>query len=95
MTEHACNTRIRADAYFAFMTQGHHSSSIPMPFPLIFHKGIGSQLARARNSSHFGAVMLKDQSQENHGNPYSPLMCILLLFILVAATQLNVLASWF
>ena len=31
MAEHGCNTRIRADTYFAFMTQVHHSSSIPMP----------------------------------------------------------------
>jgi hypothetical protein len=42
---------------------------------------------------HFGAIM-KNQSQENQGNPYSPLMCILFLLIILAATQLNIHASW-
>jgi hypothetical protein len=42
----------------------------------------------------FGAVT-KDQSKENDGNPYSPLMCVLTLLIVGAATQINVHASWF
>jgi hypothetical protein len=45
----------------------------------------------AGNSTHFEAVM-KDHSQED-ADPYSPLMCILLLLMVVAATQLH--AVWF
>jgi hypothetical protein len=48
---------------------------------------------RARNSTHFEAVM-KDHSQED-ADPYSPLMCILLLLMVVAATQLKLHAVWF
>jgi len=36
---------------------------------------------------HFGAVM-KDHSQGDAANPYSPLMCILLLLAVGAASQL-------
>jgi hypothetical protein len=43
------------------------------------------------NITHFEAVM-KDHSQED-ADPYSPLMCILLLLMVVAATQLH--AVWF
>jgi hypothetical protein len=38
---------------------------------------------------------MKDQSQKDRANPYSPLMCILLLLIVCAATQLKVHAIWF
>jgi hypothetical protein len=34
---------------------------------------------------------MKDHSQGDAANPYSPLMCILLLLAVGAATQLNVL----
>jgi hypothetical protein len=34
---------------------------------------------------------MKDHSQGDAANPYSPLMCILLLLVVGAATQLNVL----
>jgi hypothetical protein len=34
-------------------------------------------------------AVMKDHSQEDIGNPYSPLMCILLLLMVGAATQLN------
>ena len=46
---------------------------------------------RAGNSTHFEAVM-KDHSQED-ADPYSPLTCIVLLLMVVAATQLH--AVWF
>jgi hypothetical protein len=32
---------------------------------------------------------MKDHSQEDTANPYSPLMCVLLLLLVGAATQLN------
>jgi hypothetical protein len=86
-------TTIRADAYFAFMTQVYHSSSIPTP-SLSYLTKQSARNSRVHTSLHFGAVM-KDQSQENDGNPYSPLMCILFLLIFSAASQLNVFASWF
>jgi hypothetical protein len=90
----AGNTKIRADAYFAFMTKVHHSSRIPMP-SLSYLTEQSARNSRAHTkSSHVGAVM-KDQSQENDGNPYSPLLCILFLLIFGAATQLNIHASWF
>jgi hypothetical protein len=38
---------------------------------------------------------MKDQSQENDTNRYSPLACVLFLLIVGAATQLNIHASWF
>jgi hypothetical protein len=41
-------------------------------------------------SVHLGAVM-KDHSQGDAANPYSPLMCILLLLMVGAATQLDIL----
>ena len=34
---------------------------------------------------------MEDHSQGNTANPYSPLMCILLLLVVGAATQFNVL----
>jgi hypothetical protein len=43
---------------------------------------------------HFGAVM-KDHSQKDVGNPYSPLMCLLLLLIVGAATQIKIPAILF
>jgi hypothetical protein len=87
-------TIIRADAYFAFMTQVHRWSGIPMP-SLSYLTKQSARYSRAHTkSSHFGAVM-KDQSQENDGNPYSPPMCILFLLVFGAATQLNIHASWF
>jgi hypothetical protein len=46
--------------------------------PFISVARIGPQSRARANSSQFGAVM-KDESQKNNGNPYSPLMCILLL----------------
>ena len=42
----------------------------------------------------FGAVM-NDHSQKAGGNPYSPLMCILLLLMVCTATQLKVPAILF
>jgi hypothetical protein len=44
----------------------------------------------AGQTVHFGAVM-KDHSQGDAANPYSPLMCILLLLAVGAATQLSIL----
>jgi hypothetical protein len=41
----------------------------------------------------FGAVM-KDHSQKDNRNPYSPLMCILLLLMFFAAIQLKVHGIW-
>jgi hypothetical protein len=61
---------------------------------LIFAGRIRPQLAGAQNSCHLGAVM-KDHSQQDDGNPYSPLMCILLLLMVGAATQLKVAAMLF
>jgi hypothetical protein len=37
---------------------------------------------------------MKDHSQED-ADPYSPLMCIVLLLMVVAATQLKLHAVWF
>jgi hypothetical protein len=48
---------------------------------------------RIGNYSHFGAVM-KDHSQKDSANPYSPLMCILLLLMVCAAIQLKVHGIW-
>jgi hypothetical protein len=59
-----------------------------------FHIRRSHRLARSRaggNTTRFEAVM-KDHSQED-ADPYSPLMCILLLLMVVAATQLH--AVWF
>ena len=50
--------------------------------------GSGSQLAGAHKILLNGAVM-KDHSQKDNGNPYSPLMSILLLLMVGAATQLG------
>jgi hypothetical protein len=55
---------------------------------------IGSQFADVHKILHLGAVM-KQQTEENDRNPYSPSMCILLLLAFGTATQLEVLASWF
>jgi hypothetical protein len=49
---------------------------------------------RTRSSPLFGAVM-KDHSQKDYVNRYSPLMCILLLLTVGAATQLKVQSHWF
>jgi uncharacterized membrane protein (DUF4010 family) len=60
----------------------------------IFVAAIGSPFAGgAGNSTYFEAVM-KDHSQED-ADPYSPLMCILLLLMVVAAAQLKLHAVWF
>ena len=59
----------------------------------IFAAAIGPPLAGG-NSTHFEAVM-KDHSQGDNADPYSPLMCILLLLMVVAATQFKLLAVWF
>jgi hypothetical protein len=49
--------------------------------PFISATTIGSQLAGANETLfHFGAVM-KDHSQSDNENPYSPLMCVLLLLV--------------
>jgi hypothetical protein len=48
---------------------------------------------RAGKSTQFEAVV-KDHSQED-ADPYSPLMCILLLLMVVAATQFKLHAVWF
>jgi hypothetical protein len=45
------------------------------------------------NCSHSGSIM-KDHSRTDLANPYSPLMCGLLLLLVLAAIQLKVLA-WF
>jgi hypothetical protein len=59
-----------------------------------FHIRRSHRLAvRRRAGKHFEAVM-KDHSQED-ADPYSPLMCIWLLLIVVAATQLKLHAVWF
>jgi hypothetical protein len=35
---------------------------------------------------------MKDRSQADTANPYSPLLCVLLLLVVGAATQLNILS---
>jgi hypothetical protein len=37
---------------------------------------------------------MKDHSQKDGANPYSPLMCILLLLLVFAAIQLKVYGIW-
>jgi hypothetical protein len=37
---------------------------------------------------------MKDRSQEDNGDPYSPLMCILLLLIVGAAVQIKFVSLW-
>jgi hypothetical protein len=66
------------------MTQGHprleflrHPSSYWLQKPACY----------AGQTVHFGAVM-KDHSQGDAANPYSTLMCIRLLLVVGAATQL-------
>ena len=83
----------RADTYFAFTTQVHPSSGIPMPPLSYFSRNRLATRGRTRNSSYFGAAM--DHSQKDVRNPYSPLMCILLLLMVSAATQFKVYANWF
>jgi hypothetical protein len=68
------------------MTQGHLSSGIPTPPLIISAAENGPRLAG--HAAQGGAVM-KDHSQEDTANPYSPLMCVLLLLLVGAATQLN------
>lgn len=38
---------------------------------------------------------MKGHSQEDKANPYSPLMCIVLLLIVGAATQFKIMSIWF
>jgi hypothetical protein len=89
------NTRIRVqDTYLAFIAQMHHSSGIPMPRLLHFLRNWLATRGRTCSSSHFGEVM-KDRSQQDHEDPYSPLLCILLLLAIGAATQLKIHSVWF
>ena len=82
----------RAGTYSAFMTQAHPLSGIPMP-SLSYLAQESARNSRARTKRLSGAVM-KDHSQRDSGNPYSPLMSILLLLVagivvkIGAATQL-------
>jgi hypothetical protein len=70
------------------MTQVQHSSGIPMPpFSYLAQEAARNSRAHSKFFS-FGAVM-KDHSQKDSGNPYSPLMCILLRLVFGAATQLG------
>jgi hypothetical protein len=50
--------------------------------------------ARGRAAIARIEAVMKDHSQEG-ADPYSPLMCILLLLMVVAATQFKLLAVWF
>jgi hypothetical protein len=55
--------------------------------PFILQEAARNSRAHTKSFS-FGAVM-KDHSQKDNGNPYSPLMSILLLLMVGAATQLG------
>jgi hypothetical protein len=75
------------------MTRPRHPYGIPTP-PLSYSSQPSARRLRAGgNSTHFEAVM-KDHSQED-ADPYSPLMCILLLLVVVAAIQFKLHAVWF
>jgi hypothetical protein len=49
---------------------------------------------RAGNTHRFGAVMI-DHPRQGGGQPYSPLISILFLLTVGAATQLGVYGGWF
>jgi hypothetical protein len=71
------------------------STSNSYAAPFIFGATIGPQRAGASEiPCHFGAIM-KDHSQSKNADPYSPLMCIVLLLMVGAAAQLKVHAIWF
>jgi hypothetical protein len=76
------------------MKRAHASSGIPTPPLRYLIQQTGPQLAGVQEFPSFGAVM-NDHSQGDSANPYSPLMCILLLLLVGAATQLNLQAIWF
>jgi hypothetical protein len=76
------------------MTPVHHLSGIPMP-PFSYLPDEFARNSQAhQNSCHLGAVM-KDHSRKDERNPNSPLMCILLLLMVGAATQIKVPAILF
>jgi hypothetical protein len=63
------------------------------PFSYLAQEAARNSRAHTKSFS-FGAVM-KDHSQKDNGNPYSPLMSILLLLMVGAAIQLGHLApNW-
>jgi hypothetical protein len=75
------------------MTRPRHPYGIPTPLLSYSSQPSGRRLRAGGNSTHFEAVM-KDHSQED-ADPYSPLMCILLLLVVVAAIQFKLHAVWF
>jgi len=88
LTEHEKGAGI----YFAYMTRPRHPNGIPTPL-LSYSPQPSARRSRAGKSTQFEAVM-KDHSQED-ADPYSPLMCILLLLMVVAAIQFKLHAVWF
>ena len=75
-----------ADTYFSFMTPG-RLSFLRHPL-IIFAAENGPRLAG--HAVQVGAIM-KDHYRGDPANPYSPLLCVLLLVLVGAATQLSIL----